>query len=94
MIALLSVVRRRASSCVVNNLLVITIEATILIASSSNLVRMFIYMKSRSSSNLGHVGSKTRSLGQIVDKSCDHNRGFIFAPIFIKFIQNLHTDDI
>ena len=45
--------------------LVNTLAVTVLTLSSSNLVRMFISVISRSSLNLGHMGSKTRSLGQI-----------------------------
>ena len=45
---------------VVNNL-----EAVFLAESSPNLVRMFVCMKGRMSLKLGHVGSKSRSLGQI-----------------------------
>ena len=33
-------------------------------------VRMLVLMISKSSSNMGHIGSETRSLGQIEGKSC------------------------
>ena len=39
---------------------------------------------SRSSLKLGHVGSKTRSLGQILEKPCVHSRGHSFDPKFMK----------
>ena len=45
-----------------------TIEATFLFRFSSNSSRMFILMISRLSSKLGHVGSETRSLGQIIEQ--------------------------
>ena len=49
-------------------------------------------MKSRSSSNMGHVGSKTRSVGQIKEKPCEHSRGHSFCPIFIKLAPSDHLD--
>ena len=49
--------------------LLITIEATFLLRFSSNSSRMFILVISRLSSELGHVGSETRSLGQIIEKT-------------------------
>ena len=51
-------------------------------------------MKPQSSSNMGHVGSKTRSVGQIIEKPCEHSRGNSFCPIFIKLAQNDHLDNI
>ena len=50
-----SVVERRAS-CVVNNYSVYTQTVTVLIQSSSNLLRMFVLMISQSSSIMGGVG--------------------------------------
>ena len=50
--------------------------------------------KSGSSSNMSHVGSKTRSVGQIKGKPCEHSRGHIFRPIFIKLAPNDHLDNI
>ena len=44
---------------------------------------------SRSSSKLGHVGSKTRSLGQILEKPCVHSRGHSFDHKFMKLCQNV-----
>ena len=46
-------------------MLVNTLEATIFNGFSWKLVSMCVLMISRSSSNLGHVGSKTRSLVQL-----------------------------
>ena len=45
---------------------------------------------SRSSSKLGHVGSKTRSLGQILEKPCLHSRGHRFDHKFMKLCQNVN----
>ena len=94
-----SVVRRsscviRRSSCVVNNFVVTTLQPIILIESSSNLLRMLTLIISRTSSNMGGVGSKSRSLGQILVKSCYHSRGHNFDPIFIKLAQNAYIDNI
>jgi len=62
--------------------------------SSSNLLRILILMISRTSSNMGGVGSKSRSLGQILVKSCYHSSGHNFDPIFIKLAQNAYIDNI
>ena len=40
------------------------------------------------------VGSKPRSVGQIMGKPCEHSRGHSFGPIFIKLAQNDHLDNI
>ena len=69
--------------------LMFTPEVAILIVLSWNLVRMLFSMESRPSSKLGHVGSKTRSLGQILLKPCVHPRGHQFDPIFMKLGQNV-----
>ena len=71
-----------------------TLEAIDLVQSSSNLLRMIILTISQLSSNMGDVGSKTRSVGQIMAKPCEHSRGHIFGPIFIKLAQNDHLDNI
>ena len=39
---------------------------------------MLIIILSRSSSKLGHVGSKTRSLGKILEKPCVHSKRHSF----------------
>ena len=41
---------------------------------------------------MGHLGSKTRSQGQIKGKPCVDNRGHIFHQIFMKFGQNVCHD--
>ena len=43
---------------------------------------------------IGHVGSKTRSLGQIVEKPCVRSRGHIFSRIIMKLGQNVCLDEI
>ena len=41
-----------------------------------------------------HVGSKTRSQVQILEKTCVCSRGLIFSPIIIKLGQNVFIDKI
>ena len=94
-----SVVRRapcvvRRSSCGVNNCSVYTLQVTVFFQSSSNLLRMFVLTTSRTSSKMGKVRSKTRSLGQIIVKSCIHSRSHIFSPIFLKLAQNVCLNNI
>jgi hypothetical protein len=57
-------------------------------------MRMFILMKSGLGLYLGHLGSKTRSLGQMIEKPCVDNTGHSFHPIFMKFNRNVYLDDI
>ena len=61
-----------------------TLEGTVLIQSSLNFIRMLMIIISRSSSKLGHVGSKTRSLGQILEEPCVHTQRHSFDPKFMK----------
>ena len=42
----------------------------------------------------GWVGSKGRSLCQILVNYCLHSRGHIFCPIFFKLAQNICLDNI
>ena len=51
-------------------------------------------MKSRTSLKTGYVGSKTRSLGQILEKPCIRSRGHIFSPFIMKLCQNVCLDEI
>ena len=52
-------------------------------------------MKSRTSLKMGHVRSKTMSLGgQISEKPYVHSRGHIFSPIIMKHGQNVCLDEI
>ena len=50
---------------------------------------MLIIIMSRSRLKLGHVGSKTRCLGQILKKLCVHSRGHSFDSKFMKLIRML-----
>ena len=59
-----------------------------------NLVRMCILTISRPSSNMGHVGSKTRSPDQILGNSCLHSRGHFRNLILIQLCQNFCLDNI
>ena len=43
---------------------------------------------------MGHVGSKTRSPGQILGKPCVCSRGHIFSRILMKVGQDVCLDDI
>ena len=43
---------------------------------------------------MGHVGSKPRSLGQILEKPCPSCRGQIFSQIIMKLGQNVCLDEI
>ena len=43
---------------------------------------------------MDHVRSKTRSLGQILDKHCVRSRGHIFSQITLKLGQNLCLDEV
>ena len=43
---------------------------------------------------MGHVGLKTRSLGQILEKPCVHSRGYIFSPIIMKLVENVFCGKI
>ena len=69
-----------------------------LIRSSPNLIRRCILMISRSSSNMGHAGSKTRSQSDLVHfkhlGSCPDSNSNSVDPIFTKPGQKLYLDDI
>ena len=53
---------------------------------------MFVLMISRSSSKLGHLGSKTRSPGKICGKPY-HSRGHMFEAVIMNLAQNVCLDD-
>ena len=55
---------------------------------------MLIIIISRSGLKLGHVGSKTRSLDQILEKQCVHSRGCSFDSKFMKLHQNANDHNI
>ena len=74
--------------------LVDTLEVTVLTQFSSNLVKMFVSMISRSGSNTGHVKSKTRSWGKIKGKHFGHSIGHSFDLILIKPGQNVCLNEI
>ena len=46
------------------------------------------------SSKIGHVGSKPRPLGQILENPCVSSRGHIFSPILMNFCKNVCVDEI
>ena len=43
---------------------------------------------------MGHVGTKSRSPGQILEKPFVRSRAHIFGPIFLKLDQDLFLNDI
>ena len=53
-------------------------------------IKLYVLMKSGLGSYMGHLGSETRSQGQIKGKPCEDNRGHIF----MKFGQNVCFDEI
>ena len=63
-----------------------------MIQSSGNFVRMVIFIISRSSSKLGHVRSKTRSLDQILEKLCVHSgvHSFVSNVMTLQFCFKCH----
>jgi len=77
---------------------VYTLKTTFVIRFLWNFVRMFVLTISRPSSNMGHVGLKTRSTGQILGNSCLHSKGhicgYICDLILMKLCQNVCLDNI
>ena len=55
---------------------------------------MLMIIISRSSPKLGHVVSKRRSLGQILEKPCVHSRGHRFDHKFMKLHHNANDHNI
>ena len=49
---------------------------------------MFISINSLSVMKLDHIGSKTRSPGQILENPCVHFKGHSFYAIFMELCQN------
>ena len=43
---------------------------------------------------MGHVASKTRSVGQILENPCASYRGHNFSPKIMKFDKNVCLDEI
>ena len=70
------------------------IEDNVLSKSPGNLVRVLIFIKSMSCLKLGHVVSKARSLGQILDKPCVRCRGHSFEQKTMKLCQNVNFHKI
>ena len=58
------------------------------------MVRMIVLMKARTSLKMGHVGSKSRSLCQMLEKPYVCSRGMIFSPITMKLDQHVCLDKI
>ena len=46
------------------------------------------------SSKIGHVGSKAKSIGQILEKHCVRSIGHIFSRMIMKLGQNVCLDKI
>ena len=65
-----------------------SLEGIVLIQSSSYFVWMCVVIKSRPEFKMGHVGSKTRSLCQFLEKPCVLSRRHSFDPVFMKLCQN------
>ena len=55
---------------------------------------MLASRKSWKNSKVGYVGSKARSLGQILEKRCVCPRGLIFIPVLMRIGQNVCLDEI
>ena len=55
---------------------------------------MLLIVISRSGSKLGHGGSKTRLLGQILEKPCVHSKRHSFDPKFMKFCQIVNHHNV
>ena len=55
---------------------------------------MIVLLKSWTSLKMGHVGSKTRSLGQILEKPCVCSIGYIFSRIIMKLCRNVCPDEL
>ena len=55
---------------------------------------MLMIIISRSNLELDHVGSKTRSLGQVLEKPCVHSNRHSFDPKVMKLGQTLNHDYI
>ena len=55
---------------------------------------MLMIIISRPSLKLGHVGSRSRSQGQILEKTCVHSRGHSFDSKFMRLYQNANDHNI
>ena len=63
------------------------LDGIVLLQSSWIFVRMFILIKSRPELKMGHVRSKSSSLGQFLEKPCVHSRGHSFDPVYTEFCR-------
>ena len=61
---------------------------------SRNFVRMFVLMISKTILKMGHVRSKTKSLGVILEKPCVRTIGHTLSPIIMKLGQKVCLDEI
>ena len=61
---------------------------------SGFIIRMLIIIMSWSDLKLGYVGSKTRSIGQILEKPCEHSRGHSFDSKVMKLYNNANDHNI
>ena len=52
-----------------------------------------VFLKSQTGLKMGHVGSKTSSLAQTLEKPCVFSRDEIFGLILIKLIQSFCLDE-
>ena len=54
-----------------------------------NIYQNVCHQEERTDLKVGHVGSETRSLGQILEKSCALSSRHSFDPICVKRCQNV-----
>ena len=54
-----------------------------------NICQNVCHHEERTNLKMGHVGSETRSLGQILEKSCVISSRHNFDPICMKHCQNV-----
>ena len=74
--------------------LVNTVEAAFFASASSNVVRLFVLIISKSSWNIGYIGLNTSSLSRIEGKYCKNSGGLIFTLRKLKLCRNVCLDDI
>ena len=72
-----------------NKTLLYTLEGTILSLTSSKFVRMFISVKSRPDLKMGHIWSKAKSLGQILENHVYILEGTVLIHLITKEIWYL-----
>ena len=57
-------------------------------------VKMFVTMKERTDLKVGHVGSESRPLGQILEKICVLSSRHSFVPVCMKLRENVCHNQI